>query len=263
MNCYRCDNWPCGCKDGQTIIHGDCREVLPQLEKESVTCIVTSPPYNQRLNKFKPSGMHKETRWVGKISDGYFDDLPESEYQKQQIEVLNHLHRVATNDGSIFYNHKNRWRDGKYISPLSWLMRCDWKMRQDIVWSRNGSCTLNAKMFAPSDERIYWLVKGKHKWNQSSVGHLTVWNLNSKPDSAHPCAYPLSIPKRCIEATTNEDDTVLDPYLGSGTTLRAAKDLGRKGIGIEGLEKYCELAAKRLEQGVLFGIESDRDVATA
>ena len=63
---------------------------------------------------------------------------------------------------------------------------------------------------------------------------------------------PVDIVSRLIEASTDSDETILDPFAGSGTTLRAAKDLGRKAIGIEIEEKYCKIAAERLRQEVLF-----------
>ena len=68
-------------------------------------------------------------------------------------------------------------------------------------------------------------------------------------DNEHPAPFPLSLPLKAISATTAT--TVLDPFMGSGTTLRAAKDLNRKAIGIELSERYCEVAAKRLAQGTL------------
>ena len=249
-NCYRCGCQPCECKDGITLYHADCRDVLPLLGK--VDLVVTSPPYNQRIDTFKPSGMHKETAWVDNISSGYSDSMPEDEYQKWQADVLVMCYGAIRETGSVFYNHKVRWRDGVMIHPLTWIPTDGVRLRQEIIWARDGSCTLNARMFGPSDERIYWIAKGRHKWNQECVGFLTVWKINSKRFKSHPCVYPVEIPRRCIMATTDKGDTVVDPFTGSGTTLRAAKDLGRKAIGIEIEEKYCKIAAERLRQEVLF-----------
>ena len=236
---------------GITIYHGDCREVLPGLGRD-VTCFVMSPPYNQRIETFKPSGMQKNWNWTNKISAGYSDSMDELAYQAVQVEVLQACASRITEDGSLFYNHKWRWRDGLAIYPLAWIDNAtiSLRLRQELVWSRDGSPTLNARMFAPSDERIYWLVAGRHKWNQSQVGKMTVWSIPSHKRDKHPCSFPVEIPRRCILATTDEGDVVCDPFMGSGTTLRAAKDLGRKAIGIEIEEKYCEIAAKRLQQEV-------------
>ena len=66
----------------------------------------------------------------------------------------------------------------------------------------------------------------------------------------HRTQKPLSLVKQLAAAFTNQGDMILDPFMGSGTTLRAAKDLGRKAIGIEIEEKYCEIAAKRMAQEV-------------
>jgi site-specific DNA-methyltransferase (adenine-specific) len=230
--------------DYATIYHGDSRGIVPNLSGIDLT--VTSPPYNQNIDKFKPSGMHKESRWIGKIAKGYFDSLPESEYQSAQIELLNSIYSVSSATASLFYNHKLRWRNGHCIMPADWVRQSSWRLRQEIIWARDGSCTLNARMFGPSDERIYWIVKDKHKWNQSCVGFLTIWNMGNQVDANHPCAFPIEYPLRAIQATTDPGDMVLDPFMGSGTTLVAAKQLGRHAIGIELEEKYCEIAATRL-----------------
>jgi len=160
---------------GITIYHGDCREILPALP--AIRCCVTSPPFNQSIDAFAPSGMHRETRWVGKISSGYSDQVDEDEYQKNQRDVINAIARIIEPDGSLFYNHKVRWRNGVLIHPVVWLSGVNLQLRQEIIWSRNGSVTLNARMFAPSDERIYWFDGGTHRWSQDSVSHMTVWRI--------------------------------------------------------------------------------------
>jgi site-specific DNA-methyltransferase (adenine-specific) len=235
-------------QDGIAIYHGDCLGVLSELPDQSVDLTVTSPPYNQRIDSFKPSGMQKGWRWAEKIAGGYFDSLTEQEYNDWQAEVLRAVHRVTKEGGSCFYNHKLRWRDGIIMHPIDIVRGSPFRLRQELIWRRDGSLTLNARMFAPNDERIYWLAKGRHKWNQSEVGHLSVWQLNSVKSSEHACQFPIEIPARAIRATTDREDVVLDPFMGSGTTVLAAHESGRKAIGIEINEAYCELAAKRLSR---------------
>jgi hypothetical protein len=78
-----------------------------------------------------------------------------------------------------------------------------------------------------------------------------VWNFGVPPQVDHPTPKPLDIMERCITSVTNPGDIVIDPFAGSGSTLRAAKDTGRKAIGIEMDERYCELIATRMSQEVL------------
>jgi len=77
------------------------------------------------------------------------------------------------------------------------------------------------------------------------------FNNSDKTNLLHPTQKPIKLMQYLIKTYSNKGDTVLDFAMGSGTTLRAAKDLGRKAIGIEIEEKYCEIAAKRLAQEVL------------
>lgn len=248
---------------GITIYHGDCREVLPNIS--GVRCTVTSPPYNTLGARMPTSGTGKMRgdAWLAKVnSRGYADDLDEDTYAEWQRQVALMVADAGTADASFFYNHKVRYRGGVLVHPLD-IVRSfgQWVVRQEIIWARDGGIAFNARMFCPSDERVYWLVRpsspgigtpGGYVWNQSSSANMTVWRIRQEMGvDGHPCPYPPSLPKRCIAATTEPGDVVLDPFMGSGTTLRAAKDLGRKAIGIELEERYCEIAAKRLAQGVL------------
>jgi site-specific DNA-methyltransferase (adenine-specific) len=241
---------------GITIYHGDCREIIPQLE--SVNCTVTSPPYNQlgsRIPK-NPTGLWAKSdgggQWISDIHEnGYADDVDEELYQSSQNEIFGTIFAVSAPDASLFYNHQLRWRDGECLHPVRWFQPRGWNLRTEIIWERAGGMMMNARMFCRFDERILWFVRGKTwKWNQECVGLGTVWRVPREQDKPHPVAYPLELPTRCISATTLPGDTVLDPYCGIGTTLIAAKNLMRYGIGIELEERYCEIAAKRLSQEV-------------
>lgn len=242
--------------DAVTIYHGDARELLPLMPK--VDLVVTSPPYNTLGSRIpvNGSGKMRGDRWLAKVSTaGYADDMDEPSYWAWQAAVSTALAQAVRPGGSYFYNHKIRYRDGVTIVPLDFVKSWpDWSLRQELVWERDGAIAFNARMFPPADERIYWLVRhgAPHTWNQEAARWLSVWHIRQEIGlDGHPCPFPIDMPRRCIIATTNPDDLVLDPFMGSGTTLRAAKDLGRKAIGIEIEERYAEIAAKRMSQAVL------------
>lgn len=204
----------------------------------------------------KPSGMHAETRWVDNTRDtGYADDMDEDEYRLFVQRVLVACAKCSTKTGSLFFNHKCRWRDRELLHPIDFVRGLrGWWLREELIWNRAGSTTLNARMFAPNDERIYWLVRDSSKWvwNQEAASFLSVWAIaQDRTANNHPCPYPLEIPKRCIAATTDASGLVLDPFCGSGTTVVAAKQLGRPAIGVDLEERYLEIAANRLRQEVL------------
>lgn len=223
------------------------------MDGESARLVVTSPPYNQKLDGFKPSGMQKENpAWVERMAGAYEDSLPEDEYQDQQVTMLENLMHVTTGDASVIYNHKHRYRDREVLSPLRWLWRADqpWKLRQEIIWDRQGSITLNAKMFMPCDERIYWLTRGsKFVFNDTAEvkAYSTVWDIAPRAEASISAPFPQELPARCIQACSMRGDIVLDPYCGSGTTLLAAEALGRRGFGVEVNPEYCDVIISRWE----------------
>lgn len=231
--------------DGITIYNADCREVLPGLGEVDIT--VSSPPYNQ-ISETKPSGrMKKYNHKQNNGYHGYFDDMGEEEYINWQRDVFQECRRVSK--GLVWINHKTRYRNRKGIHPLQIY---PWSFYSEVVWDRGISITLNAKKFAPTHEFIYGFGE-PHYWNNKCNTLMSVWRIIPEREvKSHPCPFPLSIASRCIVASCPEGGTVLDPFMGSGTTLVAAKMEGRKAVGIEINKKYCEAAVNRLAQGVLF-----------
>lgn len=245
-------------EDGQvTLYHGDCRDILPTLPM--VDCTVTSPPYNQIGGlPTKGSGLWGQSAGGAGFlrawhEAGYPDSMDEYEYQEWQRDTFTQVAAITRPTGSLFYNHQLRWRDGKCLHPIEWFYPRGWRLRQEIIWDRRCGMMFNARMFVRFDERILWFVRGDTwKWNQKSVGQGTIWHIapeQQQQGKKHPVAYPLEIPKRCITATTDPGDLILDPFAGSGTTLLAAKLEGRRAIGIELEEKWCEVTANRLRYG--------------
>lgn len=92
---------------------------------------------------------------------------------------------------------------------------------------------------------------GKLAWAEEAEAVSNICSFYLKNDRLHPNEKPLDLPLHFIRLTTEAGGMILDPFMGSGTTLRAAKDLGRRAIGIELEEKYCEIAARRMGQEVL------------
>lgn len=240
---------------GITIYHGDCREVLPYLSGVNLT--FTSAPYNQMASLMnEPSGSWAQSSggrgFVEKWQKfGYQDDLEECAYQQMQNDIAAMIAECSVGNASFFYNHQLRWRDSALLHPVQWFHPIGWSLRQEIIWFRNGGMMMNARMFCRFEERILWFIKGESwKWNQHATSWGSVWQIPIEQNKEHPVGYPEELPSRAIAAVTDHGDLVLDPFVGGGTTLRAAKDLGRRAIGIEIEEKYCEIAARRLSQEV-------------
>jgi len=213
---------------GITIYHGDCREILPQLEP--VDLVLTDPPYGINLNtKTKSTGRGNNTfKGFGpeKLMD--FDSVIGDDRPFDPSFLLTYKHIILW--GAIHFAaplpHSGRW--------LIWDKRCGSKSDDnadcEIAWTNFSG---QARIFSS-----YW-----RGWIRAGDENLSV----SGP-KLHPTQKPLRVMVWCLGFT---DGDILDPFMGSGTTLVAAKNLGRRAIGIEIEEKYCEIAAKRLGQEIL------------
>jgi len=228
------------------IYEGDTLTILKTIDNDLVDMGVTSPPYNK-------GERHKGWLVKNVKYDFATDRLPEEEYQKQQIAVLNEIYRITKAGGSFFYNHKIRWERGKMLHPMEWLMKTEWNIRQEIIWDRMIAANIRGWRFWQVDERIYWLTKPK---NGDKIGEelkskhallTSVWRFPPERKNGHPAPFPLALPTRAIYSILDgKNGLVLDPYAGSGTTLVAAKLLGANYIGIEISKDYIKDAKARL-----------------
>lgn len=238
------------------LIYGDTLTTLKALPSASVDMGVTSPPYN----KGGTAGwLVKDVEYLGVP-----DKMSEERYQRSQVNVLNELFRIIKPGGSFFYNHKLRWDKGNMIHPMDWLRETDWTVRQEIVWDRSIAANIRGWRFWQTEERIYWLYKpvdGKKTGKELLSKHAlltSVWRFTPERDNDHPAPFPLTLPYRAIYSIMDETaGTVIDPYVGSGTTGVAAKLLGHDFIGIDACEKYLHDTEERMDN------LSSKDLKTA
>lgn len=213
--------------DACTIYHGDCREILPHLPK--VDLVLTDPPYGINLKG-------KSTKHTEKDGKGYlsFDDS-ELNYEKYILPILilliSSFSRLVITPGN-----KN---ERKLPEPNN----------KGVIFYPSGA-GMNPWGFGCHQSIFYY---GKDPFLAKGLGSRPDGFLTTEAaeKNGHPCPKPLGTMKWLVNRASFEGETILDPFMGSGTTLRAAKDLGRKAIGIELEEKYCEIAVKRLRQEVL------------
>lgn len=224
----------------------DCLEGMKLIPDKSIDCIVTSPPYNK--GESKNSG-----KLVSAVKyDSYMDNMPEEAYQTLQVKILDEMFRILKDDGSIFYNHKDRYVNGFQISPLEWIFKTNLKVRQEIVWNRSITGNLRGWRFWQVDERVYWLQKPCAKQAEIAIEFAkfgSIWNITpeKKDKTNHPCAFPVRLVDRCVVPTCPMGGVILDPYMGSGTTAISAIRNKCHFIGFELSEAYIDIAEKRIK----------------
>ena len=236
-----------------TIYHGDCREILPAIPPESVDMIWTDPPYgNANLADdlaARRIGVHRGRKRAAIQISG---DRPE-EYEPLMRAFLAEAARILKYDycccccccagggPTPTFARLALWLD-EYLSFF-----------QAVVWDKSA----RGNGFGWRYRRNYEFVMVAHRkggrlaWADESVAVPNVLRTRPEPNDLHPTTKPLALVEQFIRWHTRPGDLVLDPFAGSGTTLVAAKNLGRRAIGIEIEERYCEIAAQRLAQGVI------------
>ena len=217
---------------GITIYHGDCREVIPELT--GVRCIVTDPPYVFGLASTSQEG--KAGGWGDLMNNAAFF-----------AALLADFRRLIGGYPGVVWMF-NSWRSFPVIARAAYEAR--WPIESLMVWDKEWIGPGGQNGLRPSYELAALWVTGGYVIRDR--GTYDIWRCpwsGYKPNG-HPAEKPEPLMRRMI-AAGDTDGAVLDPFMGSGTTLVAAKNLGRSAIGIEIEERYCEIAAKRLSQEVL------------
>jgi len=235
------------------VIHGDCNKILPTLKEDSIDLIITSPPYN-----------------VGLDYNSYNDTLSYDNYLSflkttfiNCYRVLKYTGRICLNIPNVNFNNERHFT----IADIDSIMKeIGYIYRNNILWNKGNISKRTAwgSFNSPSNPYLvepyeFITVYSKKLLCSKPYGRKSditkeefieytnsLWNI--KPETKikeHPAAYPEELVYRLIKFYSYVGDTVLDPFLGSGTTCLVAKKLGRNCIGIEQDEKYIELAKKR------------------
>lgn len=232
------------------------KKLLSQVKTESIDLVFTSPPYNIGSNAPRRDGLRKKGKFDPKSYGGitgYFDSLPEEEYQQQQVELLTLAVKALKNDGTLVYNHKPRRKDMRMIHPMAWLSKVEGlTLMEEIIWDRGSTHNHSDRLMWPTTERLYAFRKtdGIYRFrNHSGLQYRSdVWRipLTTRPAGGHAAPYPEPLAMAVLEAFSDEGDLVCDPYSGSGTTAVASAYLGRNFIGSEIDPKYHKASCQRL-----------------
>jgi len=242
-----------------TIFNDDILKVCA-IEEESIDLIITSPPYGIDIKY-----------------ENYDDNIPYSEYLAFTEKWLEKCRNFSKKDGRLCLNvplDKNKGGQQSVCADITTIAKkVGWKYNATIIWNEQnisrrtawGSWLSASAPYVIAPVEVI-LVMYKKRWKKMTKGKSditrdeflqwtnAVWNFGgeSKRRIGHPAPFPIELPRRCMKLFSYVNDTVLDPFLGSGTTLLACCQNQRKGIGVDINNEYCKLAVKRLSKNGFF-----------
>lgn len=230
-----------------------------EIQPESIDFIVTSPPYDVDIQY-----------------EGFDDNIPYDKYLEFTKRWLEKCYKLAKADGRFCLNiplDKNKGGQQSVYADITTLAKeVGWRYHSTIIWNEQnisrrtawGSwMSASAPYVIAPVETIVVLYKEHWKKRRKGKSDITrdefiewtngVWDFSgaNRKKIGHPAPFPVELPRRCIKLFTYVGDLVLDPFLGSGSTLIACLETNRAGIGVEISEKYCKLAVKRLRKHMM------------
>lgn len=233
--------------DWITLYHADCREGFKNLEDEEVELVITDPPYTERVHKnSRVQDMKSRSATVGK----QFGEITDQDL----IEIMSELGRITQGwvVANMDYHHAVSY---DAVPPPGLAMK-----RVGVWLKKNPIPQFTGDRPAQGWEAIAYMHRDDRKSAWNGGGHAGNFHMPASSGLGHPTSKPIAMVEQLIEWFSSPEepvldkpaDLILDPFAGSGSTLRAAKNLGRRAIGFEIEERYCELTAQRLAQEALF-----------
>jgi len=240
-------------EDGITLYCGDCRDILPEFPDKSFDALITSPPYNMGGNGL---GNQPKSTVGQKRYDVFHDSMADDEYATWIVNVIK---TAISKSRYVFWNMQMVSSTKTVICRI--FAEFGPNLKDVFVWQKHAIAQIRVQAnprFACGFEFVFCLgvdssrIFQHHNFPKNGyVPNIKTW-YKSESFKEHHATFPLELPLYFAQHFTKTRELILDPFCGSGTTLVAAKQLGRRAVGIEISEKYCEIAVKRLAQKELF-----------
>lgn len=229
---------------GVTIYHGDCLDVLADLEC-TVDAVITDPPYASGTRHEAAKSSSGAMLRAGRFSDRPIDlDQMTTTGFVWLMRAVAYRSRALLVDGGSFLSFID-WR--QWPNLVGSIETSNLRVQGMVVWNKGHFGLGNG--FRSQHELICHAAKGVPTIYDKGIGNVLTFPRQEPID--HPSPKPVELMGALVGAVAPPDGLVIDPFMGAGTTLRAAKNRGRHAIGIGIEERYCEIAAQRLGQEVL------------
>lgn len=232
------------------IYNNDCLEGMKDMNDDIVDITITSPPYNMSKS------IHHKTN----VYNDYKDNLSEDDYYKFLSESINQMIRLSKY--YVFFNIQMLTNNKKVLLKI--ISNYQDKIKWIFSWAKlNPAPPIGNKNLANGFEYIICFSKfdiegssfkrifhnpNKKGYNIQDISTCIINKINKEFVDTHYACYPEFLPKHFIKLFTQENDLILDPFMGSGTTAVVCKKLKRNFIGFEISKEYCDIANKRIEQ---------------
>ena len=227
-----------------TIYHGDARDIMPTIRGGDL--VLTDPPY----------GISYQTAWRSGT-----DPLRKKIANDASLDVVGQVWPLAM----AALNEDRHWYAFASPRKIADAERVFLGAKHILAWDKGDRGTVGDLTcgFGEAWEAIFYGMKGRRELRGKRPRTVVRHDWSGAMDPVHPTVKPVGLLIRLIEWSTDAGELVIDPFMGSGTTLRAAKDIGRRAIGVELDERYCEVAAQRCSQETLFADQLQTQRAAA